>query len=493
MNPELLRKLALAFAGAPNLAGALERVVALLAETEGAERAVFYGKAKGSKQLGIIASFGSDTAKAPKTVPVGEGPFGSAVLEPLATWADWEGRTWACAPVMAGSELVGLLALARSGPEENSVLTDLETLAGFMVPAMALREAGVAERDLWTAQAAAYRGELDRLSGSAEMLGDSEVVYKLKEMVSQVAPSAITVLITGESGTGKELVATLLHTLSDRREGPLVKVSCAALPENLAESELFGHARGAFTGALDRKPGYFSRAHGGTIFLDEVGELSQAIQAKLLRVLQDGRFEEVGGTAPLRSDVRVVAATNRDLSSEVKAGRFRQDLFFRLSAFPLRVPPLRARREDIPVLATHFLKAFAAADKRKAQEFTPEALKIMEAHEWPGNIRELQSVVHRSVLLCPGEKVGPSHLPLDPEGISAQPAPVVDSDTLAGAIAQMEMNLIRRALQSAGGVRALAAKRLDTTLRILNYKIRKYGLEPSRPAPGEPQSRPQSR
>jgi len=271
----------------------------------------------------------------------------------------------------------------------------------------------------------------------------------------------------GPSGTGKELVARAIHQMSPRRGRPFVAVHCAALAENLLESELFGHEKGAFTGALAQRKGRFELADGGTLFLDEIGEISPAIQVKLLRVIQEREFERVGGNRAIGVDVRIVASTNRDLKAEVGAGRFREDLFYRLNVFPVALPPLSERREAILPLAQYFAARYAAAFGKKAAGFTPAAQSALEAYAWPGNIRELQNVVERAVILSPGA-IDVPHLNLEP---AQEPSGYGE-----GMLKALEVEAIRKALAETDGNRTRAAKLLGISLRTLQYRIKAYGL-----------------
>src|SRR5512133_2597981 len=248
---------------------------------------------------------------------------------------------------------------------------------------------------------------LRREAGPLEMVGGGPAMQKLFELVRRAAPSEGRVLVTGENGTGKELVARAIHEGSRRRAGPFVKLNCAAVPSELIESELFGHERGAFTGAVAARRGKFEQAAGGTLFLDEVGDMHEAMQAKVLRVLQEGEFERVGGAQTLRCDVRVVAATNKDLAAEVKAGRFREDLFYRLNVVPIHAPPLRERREDVPELAARFLAEACERNGRKPMRLARDAVLALQAHDWPGNVRELRNLVERLAILCDGPEISP--------------------------------------------------------------------------------------
>ena len=309
--------------------------------------------------------------------------------------------------------------------------------------------------------------ELGRQFPPAETIFLGEKMAQVRKLVQGVSPSEATVLVTGQSGTGKELIARMVHNLSPRREGSFIPVHCAALAENLLESELFGHERGAFTGAVSARKGRFELADGGTIFLDEVGEISPAVQVKLLRVLQEREFERVGGTRSISVDVRIIAATNRDLKEEVAAGRCREDLYYRLNVFPIALPPLADRREAILPLAGYFLKKFAVASGKTVDRFTPEARTAMGNYPWPGNVRELQNVIERAVILAQGE-VDVRHLNLEQQG-----GPIVPVESILKA---NEREIIRKVLAEVGGNRKRAAHILGISLRTLQYRIKEFDL-----------------
>ena len=314
---------------------------------------------------------------------------------------------------------------------------------------------------------------------SGKIVGSSPAMKKLLEMLAMVAPSDATVLISGESGTGKELIARAIHANSRRGAGPFVAVNCAALSENLLESELFGHEKGAFTGADRRREGHFSHADGGTLFLDEVGEISAPMQVRLLRVIQEREFQRVGGNQNIRVDVRLVAATNKDLEKEVEAGNFRQDLFFRLHVVSLEAPPLRERVEDIPLLAAHFLSVFAQKNHKPIKGFTPTAMDCLLKHAWPGNVRELENVVERAVVLLVGDYISerefpPSLLPLSPADGGAPGAP---PSSLSGmSLDELEKRAILETLEVCDGNKSEAARRLGVTRKTLHAKLARYGL-----------------
>ncbi len=312
------------------------------------------------------------------------------------------------------------------------------------------------------------------------IVGSSPAIRRMLEMIHTVAPSEATVLITGKSGTGKELVAHAIHNQSRRKEGPWVAVNCAALTESLLESELFGHEKGAFTGADKRRDGRFLQADGGTLFLDEIGEISLLMQVKLLRAIQQREIQRVGSDATLKVDVRIVAATNRNLQEEVAAGRFREDLYYRLNVVSLPVPSLQERSEDIPLLAEHFLKIFGERNRKEVKGFTPVAMDMLVKYAWPGNVRELENAVERAVVLLFGNYVSERELPAAvvqayeeraEEAVSA--AAVSDGATLEA----VEREAILRMLDSVGDNKSEAAKRLGISRKTLHTKLKRYGQE----------------
>jgi two-component system response regulator HydG len=331
------------------------------------------------------------------------------------------------------------------------------------------------------ARARALDEDRAREAGPLGLVGGSEALQRVREQVRKVAAADATVLVMGESGTGKELVARAVHDASRRRDGPFVSVSCAALPEGLLESELFGHERGAFTGAVRRKIGRFELAHGGTLFLDEVGEIPPALQVKLLRVLQERRFERVGGEETLEVDVRLVSATNRDLAKLAAAGSFREDLYYRLAIVPLTLPPLRERPGDVEELALHFLAKHAPRIGRRLAGFEPEALAVLRRHAWPGNVRELENVVQQAMVFAEGDRIAAHDLPATLKGLpAALPVPTGDR-TLNDILEDLERQLVASAYQRARGVKAEAARLLGIKPSALYYKLEKYGIAP----PGE--------
>jgi two-component system response regulator HydG len=320
------------------------------------------------------------------------------------------------------------------------------------------------------------REEMEDRFHFGEIIGRSAPMQAVFRTIEKVAPQDSTVIIYGESGTGKELVARAVHRASPRRDGPFVRVNCGALTESLLESELFGHERGAFTGAVKRKKGRFELAHRGTIFLDEIGDISHALQVKLLRVLQEREFERVGGEETVSVDVRVIAATHKELRAEVAAGHFRDDLYYRLHIIPIYLPPLRQRREDIPVLVEHFISRLAVELRKPNLRIAPEAVEQLQNYDWPGNIRELENVLERAAVLCEGDTITALDLPvLGRTGGRVVELPNQEYN-LNEVLESVERQLIERALAHANGVKAEAARLLGIKSSALYYKLEKYGL-----------------
>lgn len=367
-----------------------------------------------------------------------------------------------CVPIRLHGEAVGaisadhLLADSATLEEELQLLT---IIAALIAPLAAASEDRAPEAG-------------QRLPG---FVGSSEKMRQVYEQLAIVAPSLATVFLQGESGTGKELAARAIHAKSDRAHGPFVSLNCAALPESLIESELFGHVRGAFTGATQSRKGRFELAHGGTLFLDEVGELGLPVQAKLLRVLQEHTFERLGGMETMRADVRVITATNRDLEEMAASGAFRRDLFYRLNVFPVRLPPLRERPEDILPLASHFLRRLG----RRNARLSLAAIDMLQRHDWPGNVRELENVMERAALLLGRENIVlPQHLPAALRGACAENAaqPQAQGAGLAARLADVERSGIIQALEAARGHMGKAARALGLTERVLGLRMKKYAL-----------------
>ncbi len=324
-------------------------------------------------------------------------------------------------------------------------------------------------------EVAALRTEVQDQYRLGKIIGKSAVMQDVYKKVGRVAPTNATVLITGESGSGKELIAKIIHNNSLRRDGPFIKINCGALPEGLLESELFGYEKGAFTGAVARKPGRFELADRGTIFFDEVGELTPALQVKLLGVLQEREFERVGGTETIKVDVRIIAATNRDIDAMVRDNTFREDLYYRLKVVPIHLPPLRERAEDIPLLVEYFLRRFAAEAHREPPIVTAEAAQLLRTYQWPGNVRELANALERAVIMSSGV-IGPQDLPGVAPGSAPSRVFLPENGTLRDILHQIEKQIIARTLQACGGNRGRTAHVLDISRRALQYKIDEHGL-----------------
>lgn len=325
---------------------------------------------------------------------------------------------------------------------------------------------------------ALLRKRLDHKFNYGNIIGRSRPMRELFETLALVSPSAATVLIQGESGTGKELVANIIHENSPRKNGPFIKVNCAALHENLLESELFGHEKGAFTGADKLRQGHFERASGGTLFLDEIGDMALTTQAKILRVLQEGECSRLGGDKTIKVDVRLLTATHKNLEEMAAEGSFRQDLFFRLNVVPVHLPPLRERQEDIPVLARHFLKKFAAQNRKNLRGLHPAAIKALTEYDWPGNIRELENTMERAVILCLGEQITPAELPAHfPAAQTPETNEPRTTISQGMSLKGMERELIKATLKEAGGNKTQTAKSLGITRQTLLNKIKEYHID----------------
>jgi DNA-binding NtrC family response regulator len=318
--------------------------------------------------------------------------------------------------------------------------------------------------------------------GMPTIIGKSPVLLEVANNIQKVAPAKTSVLLLGESGTGKELFARAIHFLSPRKEHPFIPINCAAIPRELLESELFGHERGAFTGADSRKLGKFELADKGTIFLDEIGEMDMSLQSKILRTLQEGEIERVGGINPIKVDVRIIAATNKNLEAEVANGRFREDLYYRLSVFPIVVPPLKDRKEDIPALVEHFISKYSAEMKTSKKAITPEAMEVLKNYQWKGNVRELENVIERALILCDGDTITQEHLRLNPPIPDRTPLHNIPLDGTLDEAANTALRIaetlrIKKALESTHGNKSRAAELLKVSYKTLLTKIKEYGIE----------------
>jgi DNA-binding NtrC family response regulator len=356
---------------------------------------------------------------------------------------------------------------------ENYLLKPLDPEALGAVVDRAMEKARLVQ------EARKLRDRLRERNAFSHIVSADPKMQAVLELVAQVGPSKASVLVTGESGTGKELIAEAIHAASPRAKAPFVRLHCAALSESLLESELFGHERGAFTGAFSRREGRFKQADGGTLFLDEIGEIPAAVQVKILRFLQERTFERVGGNETLRVDVRIIAATNRNLGAEIKKGAFREDLFYRLNVVAIELPALRDRRGDIPALASFFLRRYAAENGKTIETFAGDALEGLVEYRWPGNVRELENVVERAVVLCDGHRIEKKHLPptVVPTGDGEGPPPIPGST-----IADLERYAILKTLEACGGSTSKAATVLGVSPRKIQYKLHEYTLSNPDPA-----------
>jgi len=386
--------------------------------------------------------------------------------------------SFVCVPVKIGNEVVGAISIDRVYEPSADLGEDvrlLSIIASMIAQAVRLRQSAQEERRRLLEENRRLQEELKDRFRPSNIIGNSKPMQAVYDLISQVSKSDATVLIRGESGVGKELVAAAIHYNSRRSERPFIKVSLAALPDTVIESELFGHEKGAFTGALAQRKGRFELANTGTIFLDEIGDLSPTTQVKLLRVLQEREFERVGGTQTIRVDVRIIAATNRDLERLSTEERFRQDLYYRLNVFPIHVPPLRDRRADIMLLADHFVEKYARQSARDVRRISTPAIDLLMSYHWPGNVRELENCIERAVLLAEGDVIHAHHLP--PSLQSAESTGSQHSGTLTESLEALERDLIVDALKTSRGNKAKAARALGTTERLIGLRVARLGID----------------
>ncbi len=385
--------------------------------------------------------------------------------------------SFVCVPILINNEAVGALGVDlpfRKNRDYERVRHFLNVVSSMIAQAIRVGRLIEAERARLSQEHSHLLEELKGRYDFANIIGTSGGMKQVYEQVAQVAHSSTTVLIRGESGTGKDLIAHAIHYNSLRAQQPFIKVSCAALPDTLIESELFGYEKGAFTGAQSRKEGRFEMAHGGTLFLDEIGELHPLTQAKLLRVLQTQEFELLGGTKTIKVDVRLIAATNKDLEPAMAEGIFRQDLYYRLNVFTIFVPPLRERKPDIPLLADYFLEKYSTRHGKNIRRISTPAIDMLMRYHWPGNVREVENAVERAVLVCDDQVIHGYHLP--PTLQTAEASGTVMNISLEEAVAAYEKDLIQDALKTTRGNRARAAGLLNTTERVIGYKVKKYNI-----------------
>jgi Nif-specific regulatory protein len=386
-----------------------------------------------------------------------------------------------CVPIKVGQEVVGALSVDQTFVPDANLQEDarlLSIIASLIAQAVKLRRIAQEERDRLAEENERLKQELRERFRPSNIVGNSHEMQQVYDQIAQVSKSNATVLILGETGTGKELVAHAIHYNSDRADKPFVKAHCAALPENLIESELFGHVKGAFTGAIADRKGRFEMAHGGTLFLDEIGDVPPAIQIKLLRVLQEREFERVGDTRTLKVNVRMLAATNRNLQEMVAQGKFREDLYYRLNVFPIYVPALRTRKTDVVLLADFFLEKYAKEQGKRVRRLSSAVIDMLMSYHWPGNVRELENCLERAVLVAEGDVIHPYHLP--PTLQTAEASGTAVTGSLKERVDAFERDLIVDALKSTRGNMAAAARNLETTQRIFGYKVHQYAIEPKK-------------
>ncbi len=388
-----------------------------------------------------------------------------------------EELSFICVPIKKGNQVIGALSVDRPYDEAYS-LKDGQKLLSVVATMIAQHVINLEtirmEKDQLREENKRLRSELENKYRITSIVGNSNKMREVFQMISQVCMSNATVLIRGESGTGKELVANSVHYNSQRAKGPFVKVNCAAIPVNLIESELFGHEKGSFTGAIKQKLGKFELAHKGTLFLDEIGSVGLDVQANLLRVLQEKEFERVGGQKTIKVDVRIIAATNKNLEQAVEDGSFRGDLYYRLNVFPIYMPPLRERKTDILLLADYFLEKYNKENNKDIKRFSTPAIDMLMGYHWPGNVRELENCIERSVLMCDGGVIHSYHLP--PTLQTGTESDTLPEQSLDEAVAHLEREMLIDALKNTRGNVTAAAQILKTTVRKFAYKTKRYGL-----------------
>jgi Nif-specific regulatory protein len=485
-----------ALSGTLNLRSALHRVLEILAKHHGTVRSMVT-LLHDNGELHVEASDGLDAPAHAVRYRLGEGIVGKVVesgkpivvprvsKEPAflnrasrRSELTKEELTFICVPVLLNRRAVGALAVDLKFNPDRDYDRSIQfygIVASTVAQAVKVQRLVEEDKKRLVDENQHLRQELRERYDFSSIIGSSGPVRQMYEQMAQVAATNTTVLIRGESGTGKEMVAHGIHYNSPRANKPFVKVSCAALPDSLIESELFGYERGAFTGAEQRKKGRFELAEGGTLFLDEIGDINLATQVKLLRVLQEREFERLGSTETIKINVRMLTATNKDLEKAIAAGTFREDLYFRLNVFTIFVPPLRERKADLLLLVDHFLEKFSREHRKTIKRISTPAIDMLMSYHWPGNVRELENTLERAVLMCDGQVVHGHHLP--PSLQTAEASGTVTRVSLSDAVAGFEKDLIQDALKTTRGNRAKAARLLDTTERVLNYKVKKYAID----------------
>ncbi len=484
-------------ASSADLRSCLEKIMAILSASKGLNNGAVTIINPITGQIETEVAYGM-TAEARKrgTYKIGEGITGRVVAsgapiivpqiseEPLflnrtRSRSDVRKETlsFLCVPIKQGSNTIGALSVDREYKEGINFEHDLQfltILSGLIAQTVTRIQAVAEERKRLQSENIRLKRELTEKYRISNIVSNSSRMQEVFEMIHRVADSNATILLRGESGTGKTMVAKAIHHNSKRAKQPFVAVNCSALPETLLESELFGHEQGAFTGAHSAKKGRFELAEGGTLFLDEIGELSQSVQIKLLNVVQDREFQRLGGTKPIKCNVRLITATNKDLEKAVEEGTFREDLYYRLNVFPIYLPPLRERRTDILLLAEYFLQKFNEENGKNIRRISTPAIDLLIQYHWPGNVRELQNCIERAVLICDEDTIKSYHLP--PTLQTSESVNERNPVSFAAAVENFERELIIDNLKKAKGNQTKAAQLLDTSLRIINYKINKYNI-----------------
>ncbi len=484
-----------ALSGTLNLKAGMTRVIGILMRHHGVVRGMVTLLREGELHVEAIEGF-DDRARSVR-YKLGEGITGKVVesgkpivVPRVSREPDFLNRaarrgegvrhelSFVCVPIMMQRSAVGALGVDlrfKSERDFDSSVKFFGIVSSMIAQALNVQRVVEEERRRLLDENTHLRQELRERYDFSNIIGTSGPTRQMYEQVAQVAQTNTTVLIRGESGTGKELIAHAIHYNSLRAKKPFVKVSCAALPDTLIESELFGYEKGAFTGAVARKKGRFELAEGGTLFLDEIGDINLSTQVKLLRVLQEREFERVGGTDTVKVNVRMIAATNKDMEKAMLEGTFREDLYYRLNVFTIFVPPLRDRKADMLLLADHFLEKFSREHGKVIKRISTPAIDMLMSYHWPGNVRELENALERAVLVCDGAVIHAHHLP--PSLQTADASGTVTHVSLRDAVAAYERDLIQDALKTTRGNRAKAARMLDTTERILNYKVRGHHID----------------
>ena len=484
----------------PDLKASLTSALQILEKSYNIKSGSVFLLEENEQKLSMAASIGYRAELAKTKYKVGEGLTGRVAesgkpiivpqvskeplfLNRMSTWnpeIDKE-QTFVGIPITLDYKTLGVLIinLAYNPKRDFDNMTKFLTLiASSLLQPILLKRAVEQERQRLLDENVILKQQLKEGHSFNSIIGTSHEMQEVFSQITQVSNANTTVLIRGESGTGKELIAQAIHYNSPRTDKPFIRVNCAAIPENLIESEFFGYEKGAFTGAVSRKKGRFELAHGGTIFLDEIGDLSPMTQVKLLRVLQEQEFERIGGTETIKVDVRVITATNANLEKLIEQNKFREDLYYRLNVFSIYMPPLRERKPDILLLADHFMIKYGRQQKKVVRRISTPAIDMLMRYHWPGNVRELENCIERAVLVCQDSVIHSYHLP--PTLQTAESSNTMPRESFASAILTYEKELIQEALKAADGNKARAARLLDTTERILGYKISKYEIDVDR-------------